>query len=94
MGIRSIGLAFRVTAASVILLAASASFAQSTPAAAEKSKLRILYAGHAGSDREKDFVQFLGQHFETVKTGDLSAFKDAGCRGLRCDDPRLRWGRL
>jgi hypothetical protein len=36
--------------------------------------LKILYAGHPGSDREKEFVQFLGQHFETVKTADLSAF--------------------
>jgi hypothetical protein len=30
--------------------------------------------GHPGSEREKDFVQFLGRHFETVKTADLGAF--------------------
>jgi hypothetical protein len=47
---------------------------QSAPAADDISRLRVLYVGHPGSDREKDFVQFLGQHFETVKTGDLSTF--------------------
>jgi hypothetical protein len=36
--------------------------------------LKILYVGHPGSEREKDFVQFLEQYFETVKTADLSAF--------------------
>jgi hypothetical protein len=45
-----------------------------TSPAAEPSQLRILYVGHPGSEREKDFVQFLGQHFETVKTADLSTF--------------------
>jgi hypothetical protein len=62
----------------VILLAGTWSRAQSqsAPAIAEVSKLRILYAGHPGSDREKDFVQFLGPHFSTVKTADLSTFTE------------------
>jgi hypothetical protein len=63
------------------LLVDSRSYAQAAPAAAEKGKLRILYVGHPGSEREKDFVQFLGQHFETVKTADLSAFKDQDATG-------------
>jgi hypothetical protein len=78
---RRIGLASVTAVLLAILLADSRSYAQAAPAAAEKGKLRVLYAGHPGSDREKDFVQFLGQHFETVKTGDLSAFKDQDAEG-------------
>lgn len=44
--------------------------------------LRILYAGHPGSDREKDFVDFLAKHFDTVETGDLKAFKESDAEGF------------
>jgi len=72
--IREIGVV--ATALLVVLLAGTWGWAQpqSAPAADEVSKLRLLYVGHPGSEREKDFVQFLGQHFATVKTADLSAF--------------------
>jgi hypothetical protein len=40
----------------------------------EKIPLRILYAGHPGSNREADFVGFLKQYFREVKTGDLARF--------------------
>lgn len=71
-GIRKTGLA---SAALLLMLLVAAWGAQSPSApGAEKSKLRLLYVGHPGSDREKEFVQFLGQHFETVKTADLAAF--------------------
>ncbi len=72
--IRKVGI--EVAPLLVVLLAGTWGHAQpqSAPAAGEASRLRILYVGHPGSEREKDFVQFLGQHFETVKTGDLSAF--------------------
>lgn len=45
--------------------------------------LRILYAGRPGSEREKDFVAFLRQNFDTVKTGDLGKFEEADAQG--CD---------
>jgi hypothetical protein len=60
----------------------------SSPAApavvAEESgkALRILYAGHPGSDRERDFVDFLSKHFGAVKTGDLQAFKDGDAQAF------------
>ncbi len=41
----------------------------------EKIDLRILYAGHPGSAREKDFVTFLRDYFRIVRTGDLAEFK-------------------
>jgi hypothetical protein len=70
--------------ATVTLLAGAVSSAQSpaAPAAGELGKLRILYAGHPDSDREKDFVQFLSQYFNTVKTADLSAFKETDTEGF------------
>lgn len=70
--------------ATVTLLAGAGSSAQSpsTPVAPELGKLRILYAGHPDSDREKEFVQFLGQHFATVKTADLTAFKEKDAEGF------------
>ena len=62
-----------VTVAAVVCLGGSAhSAGQSAPA---KAPLRIFYAGHPGSDRERDFVAFLSQHFAEVKTGDLAKFQ-------------------
>jgi len=48
----------------------------------DKINLRILYAGHPGSDREKDFVDFLSQYFKEVRTGDLKAFKEKQTDGF------------
>jgi hypothetical protein len=67
--------------ATVTLLAGAVSYAQSPPAP-ELGQLRILYAGHPDSDREKDFVQFLGAYFATVKTADLAAFKEKDAEGF------------
>lgn len=44
--------------------------------------LRILYAGHPGSEREADFVQFLRQHFGTVETTNLEGFAKSECEGF------------
>lgn len=46
------------------------------------SELRILYAGHPGSKREADFVQFLDRQFGAVKTADLAAFNESKCEGF------------
>lgn len=43
--------------------------------AGPKVNLRIFYAGHLGSAREKDFARFLGRHFASVATGDLATFE-------------------
>lgn len=42
--------------------------------AADKSPLRILYAGNVGTPREKDFVDFLRAEFIAVQTVALTAF--------------------
>ena len=51
--------------------------------------LKILYAGRPGSDREKDFVSFLKQYFEVVRTGNLETFKEADTQGF--DVTLLDW---
>ncbi len=51
--------------------------------------LKILYAGRPGSEREKDFVAFLRQNFDTVQTGDLRTFKEADAQGF--DVTLLDW---
>jgi hypothetical protein len=57
--------------------------ATTTPVADEGGKdLRVLYAGHPGSQRERDFVEFLSRHFGTVKTADLATFKDGDSQGF------------
>jgi len=43
---------------------------------------RILYAGHPGSDREKDFVGFLSKHFKEVQTADLEGLRDSQLGGF------------
>jgi hypothetical protein len=51
--------------------------------------LKILYAGHPGTDREKDFVGFLKKYFDVVQTGNLQAFKEADTQGF--DVTLLDW---
>ena len=57
--------------------------AQSAERAGEPGKidLKILYAGHPKTQREKDFVDFLSKHFTHVATGDLAKFKPASGKG-------------
>ena len=43
--------------------------------AGAKIDLRILYAGLADTDRQKDFVKFLSGHFEKVKASDYLNFR-------------------
>ena len=47
-----------------------------------KSGLKIFYAGHRGSDREKEFVEFLQKHFAQVETGDLGKFDGSQADGV------------
>ena len=42
----------------------------------EKSDLRILYVGLPDTERQKDFVTFLGKHFKQVDTADYNAFDE------------------
>jgi hypothetical protein len=42
--------------------------------ASEPLDLRVLYAGHPASDREKDFRSFLQEHVQHVATTDYPAF--------------------
>ncbi len=51
--------------------------------------LKILYAGHPGTDREKDFVSFLKKYFDVVQTGNLATFKEADTQGF--DVTLLDW---
>ena len=88
-GIRRIGVVS--VALLVVLLAGTWSRAQSesAPAETERSKLRLLYAGRPGSDRERDFVGFLKQYFDVVQTGNLQTFKEADTQGF--DVTLLDW---
>ena len=44
--------------------------------------MRVLYAGHPDSAREKDFVEFLGKYFTQVQAGDLATFSDKSANGF------------
>jgi hypothetical protein len=52
------------------------------PALSTKIAMRILYAGHPGSAREKEFVEFLGNYFTQVQTGDLAKFTNESADGF------------
>jgi len=41
-----------------------------------KNELRVLYAGHSGTPREKDFLGFLEEHFVKVGKRDLAKFTE------------------
>jgi len=51
-------------------------------AAPGKIALSVLYAGHPGSAREKDFVSFLDRHFKKVGTTALKTFAEAEAKGF------------
>ena len=78
---RSFALTPMAVAAFCLISAARGQDAASAPAADGKIALRVLYAGHPGSDREKDFLTFLGEHFATVGQGDLAQFADEQASG-------------
>jgi hypothetical protein len=90
-GIRRAGATFVLSASLALPLVSTGSHGQSpsAPAAGAMSKLRLLYAGRPGSDREKDFVTFLKKHFDVVQTGNLETFKEADTQGV--DVTLLDW---
>ena len=90
-GARGIGVTLAAVALSMILPADARSYAQTQPSSAlpELGKLRILYAGRPGSDREKDFVGFLKKYFDVVETGNLETFKETDTQGF--DVTLLDW---
>ncbi len=65
---------------------------QSASAKPESNRrLKILYAGRPGSDREKDFVGFLREYFDVVRIGSLEKFQEADTQGF--DVTLLDWDR-
>jgi hypothetical protein len=52
------------------------------PEGLDTSALGILYVGHPGSEREKDFVEFLDEHFDVIETADLKTFAESQCDGF------------
>jgi hypothetical protein len=76
-------------AAVCVLGMAFVSTAESEGGTGIDKNIRILYVGRPGSDREKDFVDFLKQHFNTVRTGNLQAFKESDTEGF--DVTLLDW---
>jgi hypothetical protein len=45
-------------------------------------RLKILYAGLPDTDRAKDFLEFLGEHFGTVETTDYNTFTGSEAKGF------------
>lgn len=62
-----------IAAVLVIVLGGALASGENT-ADMKKIDLRVLYAGHAGSQREADFAGFLKQYFTSVETVDLARF--------------------
>ena len=50
--------------------------------AEDRVDLKILYAGHPGSEREEDFSRFLRAHFAEVAVTDLAAFREEQADGF------------
>ncbi|MHC4241040.1 MAG: hypothetical protein ACYSU4_01470 [Planctomycetota bacterium] len=63
----------------------------------EKSDLRILYVGLPDTERQKDFVAFLGKHFKQVDTADYYAFTEEqtkDCDVAIFDKDGIEWAPL
>lgn len=63
---------FMALTAAVLLCHLAACEEARRDAAEERIGLRVLYVGHPGSEREKDFVGFLEKHFAKVGKADLN----------------------
>jgi len=64
---------------------------------AEKIDLRVLYVGLPDTERQKDFVDFLSQHFKQVDTADYNTFKEEqtkDCDVAIFDKDGLEWKAL
>ncbi len=75
MAMRTFGTFSAILLLAVLILGLSSGDLFAKTEQPEKIDLRILYAGHPGSAREKDFVTFLRDYFRIVQTGDLAKFK-------------------
>ncbi len=63
----------------------------------EKSDLRILYVGLPDTERQKDFVTFLGKYFKQVDTADYHAFSEGqtkDCDVAIFDKDGIEWAPL
>ncbi len=69
MTFRNILLAWLVAMGPFVL-----SYSAAAAATREKIELKVLYAGHPGTDREKEFIEFLRLHFTEASTADLAKF--------------------
>ena len=91
-GVKRIGIAFAMAALLAILLVSAKSQAQSplAPGAAERSKLRILYAGHAGIGPREGLRPVPRRSTSTrSRPSTLQAFKEADTQGF--DVTLLDW---
>ncbi len=79
----------RAVAAGCLLVLAAAVLCSGQEQPPLNRNLKILYAGHPGTDREKDFVGFLKKYFDVVQTGNLRTFKEADTQGF--DVTLLDW---
>jgi hypothetical protein len=62
-----------------------------------KIPLRVLYVGLPETERQRDFVTFLGRHFTQVETADYNSFKEEqtkDCDVAIFDKDGLEWKSL
>jgi len=67
------------------------------PVASGKIPLRVLYVGLPDTERQNDFVTFLGKHFTQVDTADYNSFKEEqtkDCDVAIFDKDGLEWAPL
>ena len=63
--------------------------------AGDKIPLKILYVGLVNTERQKDFVSFLSENFQEVKTADLYTFKEEQTSNsdvIILDKDGIQWG--
>jgi hypothetical protein len=79
----------RTTAVTGLFLLAASALGRGQELPQPSRSLKILYAGHPGTEREKDFVAFLKKHFDVVQTGNLKTFTEVDAEGF--DVTLLDW---
>jgi hypothetical protein len=79
----------RVAAAACLFLLVGSARGNGPEQPPVNRNLKILYAGHPGTEREKDFVGFLKKYFDVVRTGNLETFQEADTGGF--DVTLLDW---
>lgn len=72
---------FGLAMVAIVFCRAAAYAGDSAPPSQGKIRLNVLFVGHSGTPRYKEFAELLDKHFAKVGQGDLAKFRQQNVQG-------------